>query len=74
MTNQAIPCKLHKHGNSLCIVLRRDVREQIPWRRDDVLAVRVAGEKLIIERIPLERMAILRTGEVQVRNESLFQE
>jgi antitoxin component of MazEF toxin-antitoxin module len=58
-----IPCLVQKRGNSLGITLAKRVRDQLTWREGDFVAVRVCGEKVIMERIPLEKAAILRTGE-----------
>lgn len=55
--------KIAKHGDSCCLVLNRQVRDLVPWNRGDSIAVRLAGEKLILERIPTEQFAKLRTGE-----------
>jgi antitoxin component of MazEF toxin-antitoxin module len=63
MGNQAIPVKIHKFGGSLCVTLVKAVRDLLPWRAGDMVGVRVCGEKLMIERIPLEKIAIIRTGE-----------
>ena len=37
----------------------------VPAIRRAVGGVRVCGEKLLLERIPLEKLAIIRTGEVE---------
>jgi hypothetical protein len=37
--------------------------EELRWRAGDYVAVRVTGDKIIIERIALEKAAIIRTGE-----------
>jgi len=73
MSNQAIPVRVHKYGGSLCILLVKAIRDLLPWRAGDTVAVRVCGEKLMIERIPLERIAIVRTGEVQPHAATLFE-
>ena len=52
-----------KWGRALCIVLPAPLLRDIVWRRDDRVAIRTAGEKLILERIPLEDLAKVRTGE-----------
>jgi antitoxin component of MazEF toxin-antitoxin module len=65
MRTDPIPCRVQSRGRSLGITLTREVREQVPWRAGDFVAVRVCGEKLIIERVPLEGLAKIRTGEVQ---------
>lgn len=65
MSAHAIPCKVHRRGGSLAIMLVRQVRELLPWRAGDVVGVRVCGDKLIVEKIPLDRIAVIRTGEPQ---------
>ncbi|HWY55756.1 MAG TPA: AbrB/MazE/SpoVT family DNA-binding domain-containing protein [Terriglobales bacterium] len=62
MSGQPIPCQIQKRGNSLGITLAKRVREQLPWREGDFVAVRVCGEKVVIERVALEKLAIVRTG------------
>jgi hypothetical protein len=63
MPANPIPVTVHRHGGSLCLVLVKAVRELLPWRAGDVIAVRVCGDKLVMERIPLETLAKVRTGE-----------
>jgi antitoxin component of MazEF toxin-antitoxin module len=63
-------CRINKHGDSICVVLNRHVRDLVPWQRGDSIAVRLAGEKLILERINLQDYAKLRTGEVEARPET----
>jgi len=65
MSGQPIPCLVQRRGNSLGITLAKRVRDQLPWRAGDFVAVRVCGEKIVIERIALEKAAIIRTGEAQ---------
>jgi antitoxin component of MazEF toxin-antitoxin module len=65
MGNQAIPVKVHKYGGSLCIILVKAVRDLLTWRAGDMVGIRVCGDKLIVERIALERVAVIRTGEPQ---------
>jgi len=65
-----VPTKLHKHGNGMCIRVNRAVRELIPWQVGDTIAVRVAGEKLILERIDLETFGRIRTGTPEGREPS----
>lgn len=49
----------------LAVALPKRLAEQLPWRRGDRVALRVAGEKLIVERLNLEPLARIRTGEAQ---------
>ena len=69
---QATPTKLIRLGKGLALYVPAHIRETLPWRPGDYIGVRQAGEKLIIERIPIERIAVLRTGEAQVNDSSLF--
>ena len=65
ISNQAIPVKIHKFGGSLCVLLVKAVRDLLPWRAGDTVAIRVCGEKVVIERIQLDKLAVIRTGETQ---------
>jgi len=64
-----VPTKLHQHGNGMCIRVNKAIRNLIPWQVGDTIAVRVAGEKLILERINLDALARIRTGEAVQRAE-----
>jgi antitoxin component of MazEF toxin-antitoxin module len=55
--------RVHKHGRALCVLITKGMREGILWRSGDKIAVRLAGDKVILERVPMEQLAILRTGE-----------
>jgi antitoxin component of MazEF toxin-antitoxin module len=55
-----------KLRTSLAISVPAAVAKSIPWNAGDRVVIRVAGEKLIMERAPLEKLAVLRTGEVHV--------
>ena len=65
ISNQAVPVRIHKFGGSLCVLLVKAVRDLLPWRAGDFVGVRVCGEKVIIERLGLEKVATIRTGEAQ---------
>lgn len=52
--------KLLKNGNSEAVTIPKQILAALQWRRGDVIALRLAGEKLILERVPLEKLAILR--------------
>jgi antitoxin component of MazEF toxin-antitoxin module len=67
MSANPIPCMVQRRGNSLGITLAKRVRDLLPWRHGDYVAVRVMGEKLVIERLALEKVSILRTGEPQTQ-------
>jgi len=72
ISNQATPVRIHKFGGSLCILLVKSIRELLPWRAGDFVGARVCGEKLIIERIHLEKVATIRTGETAPHEPGLF--
>jgi antitoxin component of MazEF toxin-antitoxin module len=59
MRSDPIPCLVQKRGNSLGITLAKRVRDQLTWREGDFVAVRVCGKQVIMERIALEKAAIL---------------
>lgn len=56
--------RISKHGDSTAMVLSPTVRDMVGWKLGDSIAVRIAGEKLICERVPIENFAKIRTGEV----------
>lgn len=56
-------CRVHKHGGSLCVVLTKELLLQLPLRNADRLAIRVSGDKFIMQRIPLESLAKLGSDE-----------
>ena len=62
-----VPTKLHKHGNGLCVRINKAIKQLIPWQVGDTIAVRVAGEKLVLERIDLNAFGRIRTGEIEQR-------
>jgi len=72
MSNQATPVRIHKFGGSLCVLLVKQIRDRLPWRAGDFVAARVCGDKLVIERLPLEKLATIRTGEAQPYEPNLF--
>lgn len=52
--------------NALAVSIPAKVAREIAWNGGDRIAIRVAGDKLILERVRLEGLAVLRTGEVRV--------
>jgi bifunctional DNA-binding transcriptional regulator/antitoxin component of YhaV-PrlF toxin-antitoxin module len=66
--------KINKYGGGLCLVLVKGVREVLPWRAGDFVAMRVVGDKLVVERLALENAARIRTGEAQPYAAPLFEE
>lgn len=73
MGSRAIPCRIHRRSGSLAILLVKEVRELLPWRAGDFVAARVCGEKLVFERIQLDKLATIRTGEVQPYQAALLE-
>ncbi len=59
--------RIQKSGSSLGIHLHKKILAQFPVNLRDVVAVRVCGEKLVIQRIAVEELAKIRTGEPEVR-------
>jgi len=56
--------KLGSHGTTMCVTINKTVRSWVPWRKGDVIAIRLAGEKLVLERVNLDALAKVKTGEV----------
>jgi len=44
---------------SLCIRIPRAEMRRLGWRREDIVALRLYGTKLVAERVPLEPLAIM---------------
>ena len=72
MTGQPTPVQVHRHGGSLCILLVKALRDALGWRAGDTVAVRVCGEKVVMERLPMETFAKIRTGEITPHAPELF--
>ena len=53
------------HGRGLCVPLTSAIKEWTNWQRGDTIAVRQAGEKLVLERVNMDSLCRIRTGEVQ---------
>ena len=71
-SGRPIPCKVYRNGGGIGVHLVREIVKDLDWHVGDTVAVRVVGDKLIIERVQLERLAIVRTGEPQNNAGSLF--
>ena len=67
MLNPVCVSKVKRNGHSLYVVLPHPLVKCTLFREGDAVALRVAGEKVILERISLEQLAIIRTGEAEVR-------
>lgn len=55
--------RLQRNGGSTCIIIPKPLLDTIGWKWGDRLALRFAGNKLVVERIPLERLALLLRSE-----------
>ncbi len=42
------------------ILLPKHIADRLLWRKNDCIALRVAGEKIILERVPIENLAKMR--------------
>jgi antitoxin component of MazEF toxin-antitoxin module len=49
--------RVKRHGNSLTVTIPKKILSDIPLKHGDQVAMRVAGAKLIMERIPLETLS-----------------
>lgn len=67
MLNPVHVSKVKKNGHSRYVVLPAPLVKHLSWRDGDSVAIRQAGDKLIIERVALEELAKIRTGEIEVR-------
>ena len=59
--------RIRTQGRAVYLLLPKNLLERMVWREGDHIALREAGEKLVCERVPLEKLAILRTGESQAQ-------
>jgi antitoxin component of MazEF toxin-antitoxin module len=55
--------RIRKQSRALTVAIPCETLKQLCWKVGDAIAFRVAGEKCVMERLPLERMAVIRTGE-----------
>jgi antitoxin component of MazEF toxin-antitoxin module len=69
MLNPVHVSHVKRNGHSLYVVLPASLRRTSILREGDAVAVRQAGDKLILERVALEELAKIRTGELEVRSE-----
>lgn len=56
--------RIRRNGKALYVVFTVPMQQHTGWRAGDRLAVRPAGDKLIIERVRLEDLAKLYPSEV----------
>ena len=67
MQNPVHVSKVKRNGHSRYVVLPAPLFKHLIWRDGDSVAIRQAGEKVIIERVALEELARIRTGEAEAR-------
>lgn len=59
--------RIRTQGRAVYLLLPKSLLERLVWREGDHIALREAGDKLVCERVPLEKLAILRTGDAQTQ-------
>jgi len=57
--------RIQRTGSSFCMIIPRVLCASLGWVFGDRVAIRQIGEVMVIERVPMERLALLRH-----RNES----
>lgn len=57
--------RVRKWGGTIVVVLNKQIQAHTCWKAGDSIVVRAAGEKLIMQRVPTEELAKLRTGELE---------
>lgn len=57
--------KLRRLGKTRYLAVPFKILNELQWRDGDQIAVRLVEQKLIIERVPLEKLAILRLAPVE---------
>jgi bifunctional DNA-binding transcriptional regulator/antitoxin component of YhaV-PrlF toxin-antitoxin module len=72
MSAHSIPCRVFRKSGSLYVLMSKEVRQAVNWRAGEFVAARVCGEKVILERIPLDQLAKIRTGETVKRPEDVL--
>ena len=62
--NGTVASKLVKVGNARYMLVPKVALTHTRWRDNDLLVMRFIGEKLIVERVPVENLAKVRTGTI----------
>ena len=65
--NGAVTTRLFGQGNSTYSLWPKVVLRETGFKKGDTLVIRTAGEKVVIERIPMDKLGFLRTGEAEQR-------
>ena len=58
--------RCRKIGSSAHVLIPKQTWDSIGWRYDNRVVIRVAGEKLILERVPLEQFARVKSAPAEV--------
>lgn len=58
--------RLVKNGSSTAVTIPKQIMDALQWQRRDVIALRLAGEKVILERVAMEKLAVLRGPGLEV--------
>lgn len=67
VANRPILTRTTRRGASLYLLLPTVIAEALAWHAEDNFALRIAGNKLIVDRIAVDKLAIIRTGETVER-------
>lgn len=54
--------RIQKFGGGLCCYLDKRVLESVALKKGDFVAVRTDGRTIVIERVPIEELAVIRKG------------
>lgn len=60
--------RIIKNGSSVGIILPPDLLAQLKWSRDDRLCMRRHRNALVLERIPLEQLALIKPPEQETHD------
>lgn len=63
MADGASITRIARNGNSFYFALPTDLMRDLGWSRYDRLAIRRHANTLVVERIPLEQLALIRKPE-----------
>lgn len=58
---------LGQRGNAASMSLPRKLLRLLTWNLGDKIMLRVVGEKLVAERVPMDKLGRVRTGEIEAR-------
>ena len=55
--------RIRKHGRAVYVLMTPEMRSHTGWQPGDYISVRPVGDKLLLERVPLEQLAKLQKPE-----------